>query len=440
MLAVLVAYLGLIPLGHWQDEFGAVRLYNEQGISFFVSRILHWSPRPLSELVIYGYALLVGVAKRPLIGASLAVSWAILAAGLFAIPLKERAPKLVLLALAMSCLFLLAHPVSEMFFWPMAALAYLPVVAAIAFAFWSLLTGNSTTACAVALLVAATCVEVGAMLVFIFCALAVGAKLLTGIRIRWLTLPFLVSVGVLYLLYAGRVTSAQETFGNPAIAHHFGRAAISAIEAFVRELISIDGVGAQRHTTSLGLATKGLFCVAVYGLCRRTTASVESSRWLAVLALACFATAGLTIAAAFYQFGMNCCERHDTLRQCLMYIGLASGAAALALRKGHKVEGAPWALWVLVVAVAIPAWWTSTAIESDYRRYDEMLGIKIDNWREGMSASGTMTYKQSTPGAVVGGIVAPDGIYTQTEGDPWWTKAVVKYFGKQSATFVTREK
>src|SRR4051812_25794284 len=66
-IVVVLAFAGLIPLGHWGDEFETVRIYQQEGYSFFVQRILHWSPRPLSELLIYWYSIAIKSVDRPLI-------------------------------------------------------------------------------------------------------------------------------------------------------------------------------------------------------------------------------------------------------------------------------------------------------------------------------------------------------------------------------------
>ncbi|RQR28834.1 hypothetical protein DIE23_23085 [Burkholderia sp. Bp9143] len=67
-------------------------------------------------------------------------------------------------------------------------------------------------------------------------------------------------------------------------------------------------------------------------------ARASAARWLAVLSLECVAITLLTIAAAYYQFGRPCFERHDTLCQCLIYIAINSGASVigLALRRTRR--------------------------------------------------------------------------------------------------------
>jgi hypothetical protein len=58
-LVTVVAFAGLIPLGHWQDEYFTLYHFHESGFAYFGERLLHWSPRPLSEFFAYLYGLAV---------------------------------------------------------------------------------------------------------------------------------------------------------------------------------------------------------------------------------------------------------------------------------------------------------------------------------------------------------------------------------------------
>lgn len=52
---IFLLYFYLIPIGHWQDEYTTFT-YISQNNSHFIYRIFHWSPRPLSEIIIFLYA------------------------------------------------------------------------------------------------------------------------------------------------------------------------------------------------------------------------------------------------------------------------------------------------------------------------------------------------------------------------------------------------
>ena len=129
-LATLLAFVGLIPLGRWHDEYLTLHDYHQGGIGFLWARLLHWSPRPLSELLIYFYGLTVYRVGLPLIGAFIAPFWILLIAAILWPVLRGRQgllPACVLLAM-----LLLGHPVAEVFYWPFGVVAYLPTLTAAA--------------------------------------------------------------------------------------------------------------------------------------------------------------------------------------------------------------------------------------------------------------------------------------------------------------------
>lgn len=462
-LLVILAFVGFIPLGHWQDEFETVRIYQAEGYPFLLNRLFHWSPRPLSELLIYGYSLAVKSAARPLIGVSLSLTWLAFGLALLAVPVlawkrlgTRRWSLAILLALALFCLLLLGHPVSEVFYWPIAAVAYMPVVAAISLTLWMfVLTDLSNLRtqfiCAVSLVVAATSAEVGAMLVVVFCAISIGVALVrsrqhnfTLGKIAWIAVPLAASLGVLVLLYSGRVTTAAEVFGDKAIAHHFFPALRSALHRFIQETVSSDGNGLTTENVAVGAATKVLFLFAFFGITRYILSANGMSRntfWLAVLSLSCFLTAFMTLGAAFYQFGVACCERHDTMRQCFIFIGLASAGAALAAAKKSDTEAdrlrTPY-VFLLLVAVLVPAVLAAPDIASDYGNYRRILDARVVNWNAGMAAGDSMVYVQVPAGKIVGGASVPDGTYTSAGDNPGLAKWIIHFFKKDKVTFVSR--
>ena len=59
-IALWLAYLGLVPLGHWQaDEYQTFGSLQDSVYDFVRWRVSSWSPRPLSEIFIYAYGRLV---------------------------------------------------------------------------------------------------------------------------------------------------------------------------------------------------------------------------------------------------------------------------------------------------------------------------------------------------------------------------------------------
>ena len=84
---ILALHAALLPQGRWYDEyftFGAYRLYGWPG---FIHRLASWSPRPVSEALIWGYWRAVHATGRPLVAPALLVAWG-LAAQLLALAAK----------------------------------------------------------------------------------------------------------------------------------------------------------------------------------------------------------------------------------------------------------------------------------------------------------------------------------------------------------------
>jgi len=464
---VIASYAGLIPLGHWQDEYLRFRLLELQSgnLASHFAGLLAWSPRPLSEFLIVGYGKLVLASRQQFIGPALAISWAVLAFSLLGTPIllsrgtpqSASARNRVLLAMSMFCLFLLCHPVSEMFYWPMAALAYVTCIAAIAALFWLLVLHSNESDTlrwigAIAMTVAATAAEAGAIFVMAFCGMAILAEAIvvrqgTPLRPRllWLALPLLVAACVVVSVYRGRVSMAQELLGDPAVAHHVLPVISKASLIFVGEMIAVDGREISIHSLSLGLVIKGLFFAGVFGTVglRSGLSSPSQKRALAILSLACFVTSFVMICASLYQFGSSCCERHKTFRLCLDLLAFASAAALMAIVTGpgggRTRRAGSGALFIgcLLASVLLAGYETAPKIVHDYRSYPAVLDGIAQNWKNGMSPGDALILRQ-WQGGVIGGPLRRDDTYTLENSD-WWILSVMQFFKKKSVTFVTED-
>lgn len=179
--AVVAAHAALMPLGAWYpDEFIQFALHQRLGWAQVADRVFGWAPRPASELLLFAYSSMVAWLDRPGVTWVLAAAWAgvlgmLLAAGRLAG--LRPALSLVLMAAAL----IVARP-GEMWFWPVAALAYLPAFAGLAAAALLLAgprrAGGADIALCLCLLLAAGSVEIGAIAVLI---LSLGLLLLHAV-------------------------------------------------------------------------------------------------------------------------------------------------------------------------------------------------------------------------------------------------------------------
>ena len=465
LAAVLAAYAGLIPAGQWQDEFQTFPEFFEQGWAGLGTRLRNWSPRPLSELLLYMYAQAVNALGAPLIPQVLSILWALLVSSALFVPWAARRafPSRVslrqnlLLGLGIVCLLLSTNRPAEFFYWPQSAVAYMPAVAGIFVVMWLLATSALGTrraqwTAAAMLTISALAAEAAAILVMAFCLFAWGLAFADRLHGRpdallktsgMFVIPFAAAATVLTMVARGRFGAPGEIFGDPEVAHHPVPALLQATAGFFRELLAIDGVGTTTSSLLLGLLAKACFVVAAYFILRPVLDARKraSARLAGALGLACFATVFLTIAAAYYQFGMVCCQRHGTFRQALVLAGLVSLAAFAAGRRaplageGDADHAPTFAILCLVAAVGLPAALSIPGVLADYRSLDKRLQSGRENWEAGMAGGDRFTYQTLAPGRVVGGLGIPEGTYTAGADTHNSIPHIIKFFGKKEATF-----
>lgn len=472
---ILAAYVGLIPLGHWQDEFQVLPVYSRDGWKALLSRLISWSPRPFSELLILLYAHLVKLYNSPLIGSVLATLWLMLSISILAVPIFARQVfpsaisrwQTILLSLGLYCLMLVGHPVGEFFYWPMAAAAYIPVIAGVCAAMWIFIVSGADNmiarwASSVMLTVAALSAEVGAMLVTLFCLLLVfqilmdklGRKptVLTDRGVLWLMIPFVAAATVLVAIRFSRFENPTEILGDRNIAHHLVPSLSQAALTFFKELLSVDGVTMTPMSLTLGLASKTLFFMAAYCILRPIvvlrTAFHADGCLLAQLSLACFATVFLTIAADFYQFGEMCRERHFTFGQLLIFLGLisfsafAAGRTKLSSVDSAKLHATTKSIIMLITSVLISASISARGIAYEYRNYSKYLEVNRQNWSTGIAPGDHMVYRLLPLGKIIGGVSIPNRTYTLTDDSgslmfDHFVHSIISYFQKKTISFET---
>src|SRR5204863_7510522 len=224
-------YLGLIGLGQWQaDEYADFAMFRSKGWQFFSER-MRWSPRPISEFLLLIYGWIVNLLHRPIIVPFLAVLWAgFLAAGLSTF-LQIRSQRsrhenrlCLIAALTLMALFLTTGGLTEVFYWPVGAAAYLPTLAATLLLFWQNIEGRLATAggrtlAFFALTVAALSSELGAMFAISFALFQVLKSRIQGpdldqqeAGIFWWGLPGLLSLTVLFVVLAYRFHQPEPGF------------------------------------------------------------------------------------------------------------------------------------------------------------------------------------------------------------------------------------
>lgn len=374
-LACIGAYAGLLGLGRWQaDEF--TLLINQRNWGWeILPRRLMYAPRPFSEGVLYLYAEAVLAARQPLIVPFLAALWlavlgtAALAARSVFPPSRLRGPSAVALASALFAFVLVTNDVTEVFYWPMAAAAYLPTAGA-AVVLLFLLSGPLDRArrrgAGAALLVAATSSEMGAALAIGFaCAAGLDAVARRRMPSRpaWWIVPGVTGLLVMVVIAVQRTRLVE----LGADAQPYTGQAAAALGLAVRQvaLEALGGAGAMTPGALLAaLLAKLLFAFAFVQVWRRADpAGAAPCRWHGVLAAAIAGAAFFSAAAAYYHYGALCCERHATTRFWLMdllaILAVAWGMARWPALRRSLVPSALLALALWPVLLRTDGLWRS---------------------------------------------------------------------------------
>ena len=474
--AIILAHALLIPMGSWRvDEYHDFGLFRDRGWSYFVERLLTWSPRPLSETLVGLYFLAEQGLRRQLLVPFLAVMWAPLLIGplLFLRQVRTRGQGLAgaVIATSVLALFLLGHPVAEMLYWPMGAVAYattLAAIAAIAFqvaaGLWDRPGGRRWGV--VFALCAAGSAELGAIFA-IYIAIAMIALHLTdrvGTRSEarlWL-LPLLLGIAVMLLLALGRGRLEEHVIyrGMEPNLRHLGHPLASlhrALSTYAREIVVLSGTEKGLAAFALGFVVKALAftgflgCLVCLGYDRpgwnqpgRASSDQTSpdqtrldrpQRPLLVAAiLSLQATIFTSIAGSYYKFGLVCCERHDTVRQCMIVLTLMAGAALAAAylppRRPKLLTAGPGAL-LLALALLILTIQRAPDLAAAYQARPTIVAIRHDNWNAGTAPGGWMTFLMAPLPPIVQGMAPPErGIFRQSPDTPWLWDLVMTFFRK----------
>ena len=436
----LLAYLGLVPQGVWHDEYWTLGHVRDEGFAHFKARVLHWSPRPLSEMFIYAYGLAVAKLNRPLVTSALLPCWALLIACTIFPSAATR--KGLVASSVLLVLFLLGHKVDEVFYWPIGAFAYMATLAAIAclltidFAGFADTTKGRIVAL-VALVVAATSAEVGALFVAGYCVLAFIVSAVTRDRLAaWWALPFAVSVVVLYLMLTGRAAQMGEVFGDRSMVHKPVAAVLASAKLFLWEVVGTDVPSDPLSTMFSILLLKVTFFFGTYFLFSLDHEASRSRRQLMrlVLAASLIGAAFLILAAGFYQFGLSCCERHATMRQC--YILIAIGSLALFAAHWRPIRAPSVGILLLIVAILLPLRMAVPDLMSDYRNYHAIVAARVDMWTSGLGPDNPMIVPQVQPARIAWGNVFAVKTYGAADRNvDMLSSRIMYFFRKTSITF-----
>ena len=254
-------------------------------------------------------------------------------------------------------------------------------------------------------------------------------------------LPLLSAIGVLAIMYSNRFGDRNEIFGDPAVAQHIVPSLLAAIRSLPIELAGIRSAASRYEQLIWGPVPKFLLFVGVALTFLGMARTLSPRQVLALILLACavLGAALLSSFASFYQFGTNCCARHQSMREsfgalvifiaAIVLVGLPTltpnSRSRIMMVLGLGCVG------VSALLAGLPNW--PRTLHS-IARFEQVRETMASNWLSGRSASGDMTYIQRGD-SYSGDPTSRLGEIHRADAD-LWTGRMMDYFGKQRVIMV----
>lgn len=419
LACLLLAYAAQTGLGHWQtDEFSYFADHRALGARAYFER-LYVSPRPLSELLIFAYGSVVLAFRGSFISQALLLLWggsllAVIMTAYLTFSGRVGRASRILAAIAVGIgpmlLTMQTGPITEMFYWPIATVAYLPTVAAITCLL--LLLGTEPTHsrrcwCWAALTVATLSHEIGAAVSIGFAITASVLALIDNRRDRhsplmrnvwassWWLSPAIAGVAVMAGLVVFR--SGNVDLGSDAKAYT-GRLIASASISVWQSLVEVarSATFEQAPTgLSASLGQKIIFAFG-FALIWIKWGDVKPNRWLGALTAGIMVGIYFSIFAAYYHYGDLCCERHEAARQWLIELLLILVAVWLLAQRPTALkrltELRAWAGPALVIVALLPVTLQLPALWNDYHMLPFAQSARVKTWLSGFNPGQSMEF------------------------------------------------
>jgi hypothetical protein len=454
IFVTIALHFGLVNLGHWAiDEFLVIRSYRGSDWTAFADRLMEWSPRPISEALLWAYASLVNWQHKPSIGVFLGLLWlTLLSAPLIpflqirkAFSEDSRRPLLFVFLFAFTpiAFFLPGHSLGELFYWPVGAAAYLITLSAVTLCFFQLalnLTEDPAgrLIASLALIFAAGASETGAFFALVFCGLSLLALAIDTFRgtfsqrkILWCLVPALVGVSVFGLLVQNRLRSQQAAI-TTAEYHSLYPSLKAAFGQTLKECL-VAGQRLSSRGLLLGLLLKVCYFIGIRYCWLSSGMKRPRRQALIVFALSIIATTYFSLAASYYGYGISTNDRHHELRQCLIILLITTvallschyHAATLDIRQSEWLGG----IFVFItLLLVVPQ--RLGALKHDYKIYSVCIENRSKSWNSGLSDGDTMIWFSTPQCQVAGTYVIAPGTYNLESKSPAGAQSMMQFFDK----------
>ncbi len=466
---LLLVYAGQLSLGHWQtDEFRYFTNQRLHGAREVVARLAAW-PRPFSELLIYLYGQTVLAAGKPLVGEALALLWAGLVAGMVLAARASLRPSPFRLATSVclgivSMVFLMeTYPITEMFYWPVSSVAYLPtidVIVALLFLMNDKSEPRRRLWCGIALTVAATSHEIGAAFAIGVAVAGASRAVLSRGRVAaprrrmiavvagsaWWLVPGMIGLTIIGGVALYRSAYVDLGADTKPYTGHLMASALAAGRQLSIDFVTTGDSGASFAAIAGAVATKSLFAIG-FALVWLRLGDVRLGFWRLAFAFGLVVSAFFSLAAAFYHYGDLCCERQSTIRHWLIdLLWILAAAGILSRLNGWPITRRSWPLLrrigpgVLTVS-SFPVIFQLGGTREDFRLLSLSRQARAHTWASGQQhGTDRMTFylPPDKPGMLVHGTSQPLDTYVVASNSPPFIAEVARFFGKFFVTTCQR--
>lgn len=456
--AVVLAHLGLLPGGAWgADEYSNFVRFRDFGLDWYFVRLWDWSPRPLSDGVLYLYALAVDHWRAPLITPFLGLLCAVLIGGTLWAAWQRKAQgvlnRLTFAAVVLATFFV-GHKLNSLFYWPMGAAAYLLDLAGVAVVTMQIFNGGTAKragrlACLLALVVAATSSETGlffalaftmAMLLLALPVLARPRRTSEPAYSLWFLVPLVVSLAIAACLLHIVATNPARGINQASVYfHHVTPSLLGTLQTSVTEVL-LGGRSPGGLTIPSWLATLAMFFLGALWACPR--GSDAPAAWRPVAALFAGLAGGyfLTLFTMYFEYGSEDHQPQMAFRKCLILLGLLPVAWLVnrcfpqLQRRLHLIGPA-----ALLGVVALGAISRIPAMKHDYRLLPEMRQARSLTWHSANTPGATLRFFVPPRGALVLGQIppAPGHFVRGAQGVADWENAMMDFFHKRELEFIS---
>ena len=433
---ILAVHAALLPEAHWQGDEYITAAFARDGHLHYLweARIGGWSPRPLSELLFYGYDRLAAARQAPFIVPFLALLWSMLLAMSLVTSRRAGLPAVrILIGLATTCMFLLGHPIAEMFYWPAGAVAYLTTLAATTLVLFLLIDGRTTSLAGIwvlsaALTACAASSESGAIAAVLL-ALALAAVPAHRSRVLWLLPAPLLSAGFVFWMLLHHRVGSDEAVRHQGLIRHLMQSLTPIPHDLLHDIVAL---WPARLLFALGVR----WCWMQVAPPASRVAHPPSGHpgkgpaALPAFAVALMLAAAMLITAGYFQFGAPCCERHDSLRQCWVILSLTA-MAVWSTRWPASPAFARLGPAALCAACLLGVAPRIDMIAADFRLMPRIIADNRANWRAGRNPSqDDMLFRLAPTAGIAGSGNIPAGHYREPSPESWSAHGIMRFFGK----------